>query len=97
MKNKKLLKYSELVYPVHNKGSASVVDPKGPHDRQKQGEAGREEAQNLIGQAHGLSRGQCRVPDLQDPLAGRQRLLQAAVLSYEVLIKMNFSLFHIKK
>jgi hypothetical protein len=69
----------ELVYPVDNERGAPVIDPEGPDDGQDQSEAGREEAQHLIRQAHGLSRGQRRVPDLQDPLAGRQRLLEAAI------------------
>ena len=69
------IKYSELVYPVHHKGGAPVVHPDGPHDGQDQGQAGRKEAQHLIGEAHGLGRGQSRVPHLQDSLAGRQRLL----------------------
>ncbi len=43
-----LLKYSELVSPVHNKGGAPIMHPEGPHDGQDQGQAGREEAQHLI-------------------------------------------------
>ncbi len=69
------IKYSELVYPVHHKGGASIVHPDGPHDGQDQGQAGRKKAQHLIGKAHSLGRGQGRIPNLQDPLAGRQRLL----------------------
>ncbi len=69
------IKYSELVYPVHHKGGAPVVHPNGTDDRQEKGEAGREQAQYLVTEAHGLSCGQGRIPDLQDSLAGRQRLL----------------------
>ena len=71
----KIIKHSELVYPVHHKGSASVMYPDGPHDGQDQSHNRREEAQHLIGEAHGLGRGQSRVPHLQDALAGRQCLL----------------------
>jgi len=66
----KLLKYSELVYPVHNKGGAPIVDPEGTDEGQNQCEPGREEAQNLVGEAHGLGRGQGRVSDLQNAVAG---------------------------
>ncbi len=89
-------KYSELVNPVNNKGGASVTNPEGPHDGQEQREAGWEQAEDLVREAHGLGRGQSRVPHLQNAIAGRQCLLQAAVLSYEVLIKINFSLLHTK-
>ncbi len=70
------------------------MHPEGTDDGQQQREAGRKKTQNLVGEAHGLGRGQSRVPDLQDTVAGRQRLLQAAVLSYEILIEINFSLLH---
>jgi len=86
----KFIKHSELVYPVHHKGRAPVMNPNGPHNGQEQREAGRKQAKNLVWKAHGLSRGQGRIPDLQDSLAGRQRLLEAAVLSDEVLIKSKF-------
>ena len=75
----KLLKYSELVYPVHNKGGAPIVDPEGTDEGQDQGQAGWDEAQHLVGEAHSLGCSQRRVPDLQDPLASSQRLLQAAI------------------
>ena len=87
-----IIKHSELVYPVHHKGGASVVHPNGPHNGQDQGKAGWKQAKDLIGKAHGLGRGQSRVSYLQNTVAGRQRLLEAAVLSDEVLIKINFSL-----
>jgi len=35
-----IIKHSELVYPVHHKGGASVVHPNGPHNGQDQGKAG---------------------------------------------------------
>ena len=75
IKKIKTIKHSELVYPVHHKGGASVMYPDGPHDGQDQSHTRREEAQHLIGEAHGLGRGQSRVPHLQDALAGRQCLL----------------------
>jgi hypothetical protein len=69
------------------------MNPDGPHNGQEQREAGWKQAKNLVWKAHGLSRGQGRIPDLQDSLAGRQRLLEAAVLSDEVLIKSKFLSF----
>ena len=69
------IKYCELVYPVHNKRGAPIMHPNGTDDRQEKGEAGGEKAQHLIRKAHGLCRGQSRIPDLQNSLAGRQRLL----------------------
>ena len=69
------IKYSELVYPVHHKGSASVMYPDGPHDGQDQSHNRREEAQHLIGEAHSLGRGHGRIPNLENAVAGRQRLL----------------------
>ncbi len=66
--------------------------PDGPHDGQDQSQSSGKEAEDLVGEAHGLSCGQGRVPHLQNTVAGRQRLLEAAVLSDEVLIKINFSL-----
>ena len=66
--------------------------PDGTDDCQEQGEARWEEAKHLVTEAHGLSRGQSRIPQLEDAVAGRQRLLEAAVLGDEVLIKINFSL-----
>ncbi len=56
------VKYSELGYPVHHKGGASIAHPEGPHDGQKKGEARRKKAQHLVTEAHGLSRGQSRIP-----------------------------------
>ena len=83
--------------PVNNERSPSIVNPEGTDEGQDQGHAGRDEAQHLEGKAHGLSRGQRRVPDLQDPLAGRQRLLQAAILRNQILIDKFFSLSKLKR
>ncbi len=68
-----------MVYPVDYKGGPLIVDPEGPHNGQNEGEASWEEAQHLVGEAHG--RGQCRVPQLQHAIAGGQRLFKAPVLS----------------
>ncbi len=68
------------------------MHPEGPDDSQHQGQAGRKQAEDFIRKAHGLGRGQSRVPDLQNPLAGRQRLFQAAIFRNKILIKINFSL-----
>ena len=87
-----IIKHSELVYPVHHKGGASVVHPNGPHNGQDQGKAGWKQAKDLIGKAHGLGRGQSRITQLEDAVAGRQCLLQSAILSDKILIKINFSL-----
>jgi len=70
------IKYCELVYPVHNKRGAPVMHPNGTDDRQDQGQTGRNEAQNLVRKAHGLSRGQSRVTHLQNAVAGSKRLLE---------------------
>ena len=67
------------------------MNPERPHDGQNEGEDSRKEAQRLIRQAHGLGRSQSRVPELQDALAGRKRLPQAAVLRNEILA--NFPIF----
>jgi hypothetical protein len=85
--------YIKLVYPVHDKGGASVINPQSPDDSQDQGETGREKAQDLVGEAHGLGRGNSRVPHIQDALASRQSLLKAAVFSYKILIKNKFLSF----
>jgi hypothetical protein len=77
----------KLVYPVHDKGGASVINPQSPDDSQDQRETGTEEAQDLVGEAHGLGHGQSRVPHLQNTLASRQSLLKAAVFSNQILIK----------
>ncbi len=65
----------ELVYPVNNKGGAPIMHPDGADNCQEQGEARREEAQYLVWEAHGLGRGQSRIPQLEDAVAGRQCLL----------------------
>ena len=62
------------------------MHPEGPHDGQDQGQAGRDEAQDLVRKAHGLSRGQSRVTHLQNAVAGSKRLLEAAILRNQVLI-----------
>ena len=87
------IKYSELVYPVHHKGGAPIMHPNCPHEGQDQGQARREKAQHLVAEAHSLGCGQRRVSHFQDSLAGRQGLLEAAVLSDEVLIKKKFLSF----
>ena len=87
-----IIKHSELVYPVHHKGGASVVHPNGPHNGQDQGKAGWKQAKDLIGKAHGLGRGQSRITQLEDAIAGRQCLFQSAILSDKILNKLNFSL-----
>ncbi len=69
------------------------MHPESPNEGQDQGEAGTKQAQDLVREAHSFCRGQSRITHLQDPLAGRQRLLQAAVLSYEILIKKKIFLF----
>ena len=46
------------------------MDPEGTDEGQNQCEPGREEAQNLVGEARGLGRGQGRVSDLQNAVAG---------------------------
>ncbi len=50
------------------------MHPEGPHDGQKQSEARRKKAQHLVWEAHGLGRGQGRIPQLKDAVAGRQCL-----------------------
>jgi hypothetical protein len=69
-KNYKLLEYNELVYPVNNKRSPSIMDPEGADEGQDQSQSGRKEAQYLVREAHGLGRGQGRVSDLQNAVAG---------------------------
>ncbi len=46
------------------------MHPEGPDDSQHQGQAGRKQAENFIREAHGLGRGQSRIPHLQDAVAG---------------------------
>jgi len=46
------------------------VHPNGADNRQEQGQAGRKQAQHLVGEAHGLSCGQRRIPQLKDAVAG---------------------------
>ena len=70
LKIKNAIKYSELVYPVNNEGGAPIVHPNGADNRQEQGQAGRKQAQHLVGEAHGLSCGQRRIPQLKDAVAG---------------------------
>ncbi len=62
------------------------MHPEGPHDGQDQGQAGGDEAQDLVRKAHGLIRGQSRVTHLQNAVAGSKRLLEAAILRNQVLI-----------
>jgi hypothetical protein len=69
------------------------MHPKGPHDGQDEGEARRDQAQDLVSKAHGLSRGQSRIPQLENTVAGGKRLLKAAILRNQILIKIIFSLF----
>ncbi len=78
--------------PVNNERSPSIVNPEGTDEGQDQGQAGWDEAQHLIREAHSLGCGQRRVPDLQDPLANRKRLFEAAIFRDKILIKINFSL-----
>jgi len=80
-----------VVYPVVYKGGPLIVDPEGPHNGQNEGEASWEEAQHLVGEAHGLGRAKRRVPQLQHAIAGGQRLFKALVLSNYILFKNNFS------
>ncbi len=91
------IKYNELVYPVHHKGGAPIMHPNCPHEGQDQGQARREKAQHLVAEAHSLGCGQRRVSHFQNSLAGRQGLLETAVLSDEVLIRINFSLLRKNK
>ena len=63
------IKYCELVYPVHNKRGAPVVDPDCTDDGQEEGEACWHQAQHLVCEAHSLSCGQRRIPQLKDAVA----------------------------
>ena len=68
------------------------MDPKSPHNGQNEGYGGSHNPQRLIREAHSLCSGQGRITGRHNPVAGRQGLLEAAILSDEILI--NFPTFY---
>ncbi len=68
------------------------MHPESPNEGQNQGEASAKQAQDLVREAHSLCRGQSRVTQLQNAVAGSKRLFQAAIFRNKILIKINFSL-----